>query len=122
MVQDLLSRRVQLPWFIVTMAELAKRGMVQEVVQSGADFIANRKPYGIQFSQHCFVNHTNLPTGRSSDLFCRQRPFGIYPFLLNTPSYFSRFLSAFFVCGICVALHRRCCVCKLPAILFSVWL
>jgi hypothetical protein len=94
-VRDLLAGKLSSTWFTATMAELAKRGMVQEVVQYGADFVANRKLYGVQFSQFCFIHHTNVPTGSSSDLFRRQRPFGIYPFLLKMPSHSSRFLFSF---------------------------
>jgi hypothetical protein len=117
-VRDLLDGRLQSTWFTATMAELAKRGMVQEVLQYGADFVANRKIYGVQFSQYCFVNHTNVPTGSSSDLFRRHRPFGIYPFLLKTPSHSSRFLFSFvasawrFIDGaVCESYPQYCSTC-----------
>ncbi len=107
-VADLLSGRLRSTWFAVVLAELTKRGMRDEVLVHGAHFIANRKMYGVQFSQYCFLHHTNRPTGRSSDRFRRLRPFGIFPFLLSTSSHESRYIFSF-LCSVWRFIDGRAC-------------
>jgi hypothetical protein len=94
-VNDLQAGRLQSTWANVVLAEIDKRGMTAEVLTQGAHFLANRKTYGVQFAQFCFAHHLSAPTGSSSDLFVRFRPFGMYPFLLKTSTHQSRFLFSF---------------------------
>jgi hypothetical protein len=82
--------------------------MTQEVFVRGADFVANRKQHGIHFSQFCFHSHLNTPTGRSSDLFRRSRPYGIFPFLLKISTHESRFLFSF-VCSTWRFIEGKAC-------------
>ncbi len=44
---------------------------------------------------YCYTFHTNVPTGRSSDLLRRGRPFGIFPFLLAKATTRSRYMFSF---------------------------
>ncbi len=94
-VEDLQRGSLQSTWYTVVNSEIGKRGMTREVAERGADLIANRKIYGVYFSQYCYLHHTNALTGRSSDQFRRGRPFGIFPFLLCVSSHQSRFLFSF---------------------------
>ncbi len=98
-VSDLRAGRLQSTWSTVVFAEIEKRGMTAEVLSQGAHFVANRKMYAVQFAQFCFAHHLSVPTGSSSDLFIRFRPFGIYPFLLKTSTHQSRYLFSF-ICSV----------------------
>jgi hypothetical protein len=119
MVEDLRRGSIRSTWFSVVSAEIEKRGMSQEkIFEYGAHVVANRKQYGIHFSQYCYAFHTNIPTGRSSDLFRRSRPFGIFPFLLQVSSHESRFLFAFLCSvwrfidgGVCGSFPEYCSRC-----------
>ncbi len=68
-VRDLRARELHSTWFTIAESEIGKRGMTNEVFQSGANFVANRKINGVYFSQYCHARHTNSPNGRSSDRF-----------------------------------------------------
>jgi hypothetical protein len=107
-VADLRAGRLRSTWFNIISSEIEKRGMTQEVFEYGPNFVANRRMYGVQFSQYCYAYHTNVPTGRSSDLLRRRRPFGIFPFLLRVSSHESRFLFSF-LCSVWRFIERGVC-------------
>jgi hypothetical protein len=107
-VQDLLAGSLQSTWFNAVRSEVAKRGMTQEVFGRGAEFVANRKQHAVHFSQFCFAYHLNTPTGRSSDLFRRSRPFGIFPFLLKVSIHESRSLFSF-LCSVWRFIDGKVC-------------
>jgi hypothetical protein len=107
-VEDMIAGRLRSTWLTITLSEISKRGMTAEVLEQGAAFVAGRKLYGVQFAQFCFAHHLNIPTGSSSDLFSRPRPFGIYPFLLKISSHHSRYLFAF-LCSVWRYIDRSAC-------------
>jgi hypothetical protein len=107
-VRDLEDGVLQSTWFNATKSEIQKRGMANEVFREGANFVAARKLHGVHFSQFCFAHHLNLPTGSNSDLFRRSRPFGMYPFLLCTSTYESRFLFSF-ICSVWRFIDQKAC-------------
>ncbi len=107
-VQDLQLGVLNSTWYNIVESEISKRGMTREVAERGADLIANRKLYGVYFSQYCYLHHTNVPTGRSSDQFRRGRPFGIFPFLLSISSHQTRFLFSF-LCSVWRYIDGKAC-------------
>jgi hypothetical protein len=117
-VSEVLAGRLRSTWVTAVLSEVAKRGMTSEVLEYGASLVADRKRYGVQFAQFCFAHHLNVPTGSSSDLFSRQRPFGIFPFLLKVSTHQSRYLFSFLCSvwryidrGVCEKYPRYCARC-----------
>jgi hypothetical protein len=94
-VRDLRQGLLRSQWFEVTTAELAKRGFQTEVLDNGAEFLGEKRRRGVEFSQFCFHEHLNCPTGNSADEFRRLRSFGIYPFLLSLSPEQTRYLLSF---------------------------
>lgn len=94
-VRDLRAGLINSQWFRIVLAELRKRGFEDEVLQHGASFLAERKRRAVEFSQFCYLAHTNVPLGTSADQLRRVRPFGVFPFLLSQSVYESRFIFSF---------------------------
>jgi hypothetical protein len=65
-------------------------GIIEEVLDSPATFLENRKDYAVTFSQFCHHHHLVFANGTSADLFRVDRPFGVYPFVSELPSYRTR--------------------------------
>ncbi len=107
-VGDLRAGRLTSTWFAIVRSEIEKRSMTREVFEHGSDFVSQRKVHGVHFSQYCFAYHTNAPTGRTSDLFRRGRPFGMFPFLFQVSTYESRFLFSF-ICSVWRYIDRGAC-------------
>jgi hypothetical protein len=82
-------------WYKEVVAELVKRELKSKVWDSPQVVLAERKEFGVSFSQYCFHQHLNLARGTSADEIRKLQPFGIYPFLLKTPPARSRFLFSF---------------------------
>jgi hypothetical protein len=99
LVQDLVSKRKKSKWFTKVTKELAERGLERKVLLEGDSVVASRKEIGVQFAQFCFHKHLNKNTNTSADDFRKVKPFGTYPFLLNTPPVRSRFLLSFLLCN-----------------------
>jgi hypothetical protein len=94
--QALRDRAIQgSKWYKKVVVALEERGLKQEVWGSPTAVIAERKDFGVKFSQYCFHSHLNIPRGSSADEIRDRQPFGIYPFLLRTPPGLSRFLFSF---------------------------
>jgi hypothetical protein len=106
--EELMAGGLRSSWYTVVESEIRKRGMTREIFEQGADVVANRKVYGVYFSQYCYVHHLNPPSGRSSDRFRRGRPFGIFPFLLTVSSHKSRFLFSF-LCSVWRFIDGKAC-------------
>ncbi len=94
-VRDLRVGQLRSAWFQVVSAELAKRGFREEVLERGAEFLGERKRRGVEFSQYCFHEHLNCPTGNSADQLRRLRTFGILPFLLYLSPEQTRYIFSF---------------------------
>jgi hypothetical protein len=94
-VKELKAGTIASDWFEIVRAEVGKRGLLVEVLNSGKEFVANRKQYGVVFAQFCFHAHSNTLTGSSADLVRLRRKFGIMPFLLSAHPEQSRYLFSF---------------------------
>ncbi len=94
-VRDLADGQLRSVWYQVVNAELGKRGFREEVLERGAEFLGERRRRGVEFSQYCFHEHLNCPTGNSADQLRRIRTFGIFPFLLNLSPEQTRYIFSF---------------------------
>ncbi len=107
-VSDLLANNYRSSWFRIVTAELRKRGFEQEVFQNGVQFLSERRLRAVEFSQYCFREHTNTPSGTSADQLRRCRPFGIFPFLLTQNPHKSRYIFSF-LCSCWRYIDGACC-------------
>jgi hypothetical protein len=121
LVQDLSAGKIKSKWYKKVISALADRGVESKVMQDGASVVTSRKEFGIQLAQFCFHKHLNKFTNTSADDFRRAKPFGTYPFLLQTSPTRSRFLFSFLLCnwrwidrGRCKDFPRQCasCLCE----------
>jgi hypothetical protein len=74
-----------IPWVRPLRARLRQMNLLDIVVRSPGDYLGKRKDYGIKFNQWCHFNHLIHANGTSADLFRVDRPFGMYPFMLDMP-------------------------------------
>ncbi len=77
-------------WIRMLTNRLTEMGMASEVLDHPATFLENRREYAVTFSQFCHHRHLIFTNGTSADFFRVDRPFGVYPFLSELPSYRTR--------------------------------
>jgi hypothetical protein len=65
--------------------------LYDELVNDPANFLSQRKNYGICFAQWCHYNHLQFSNGTSADFFRIGRPYGVYPLLYQAPSFRTRY-------------------------------
>jgi hypothetical protein len=107
-------------WYVKVVTALEDRDLKREIWENPSGVIAERKDFGVKFSQYCFHEHLNIPRGSSADEIRDRQPFGIYPFLLRNPPGLARFLFSFLLSnwrwldrGCCKNYPRNCVECRL---------
>ncbi len=90
-----LQADTRIRWVRTLMERLAEMGMTQEVFGAPHLFLERRKEYGMQFSQFCHRFHLAIPNGSTADFFRVNRPYGIFPYLSDLPSYRSKYVLVF---------------------------
>jgi hypothetical protein len=109
LVEDLRRGRIHSTWYAIVTSELEKRGMVEEVDNTGGHFLSEKRRRAVEFSQYCFHTHLNVPTGSSADQIKRRRPFGIFPFLVSFSPNKTRHIFAF-LCAVWRFIDDRACL------------
>ncbi len=95
LVSELKEGTRRSKWYSSLLHALRARGLVDQVLDRGNEYVSVRKQIGVAFSQYCFHNHLNTNRGTSGDDFRTRRPFGIYPFLYSSSPFESRYLFSF---------------------------
>jgi hypothetical protein len=83
------------PWVREVRNHLAAMNIENLVFSRPAQFLSERKEWGIRFSKFCHSEHLLFTNGRSSDQFRLERPFGMYPVVYDLPVEQSRVLLSF---------------------------
>ncbi len=72
-----------LPWVRNLKNRLALMEIEDELVETPASFLGQRREWGLRFSQWCHTNHLVFVNGTSADIFRYERPFGMYPVIFD---------------------------------------
>jgi hypothetical protein len=77
-------------WVDAMRVRLETMGMLEEVFDSPALFLEQRKEKAVNFNQWCHYNHLIFSNGTSADLMRLGRPYGVLPSVYSLPSFQSR--------------------------------
>jgi hypothetical protein len=87
--------RTDLPWVREMRNQLTAMDLEILFFEHPAQFLSERRKWGIEFSRYCHREHLLFTNGRSSDMFRLGRPFGMFPAVYDLPIEQSRVLLAF---------------------------